>query len=130
MNWLSHYADLVYCSIRFLIGLTFTCHGGDKIFHSPPRPYGPATNALTLTTGWIELGGDFLIGFGFLTRFAAFICSDEMPVAYFMTSFAGTTSHHSPTIMDRLLPIMNYGEFPVTLCLVFFFLLRTRMLEH
>ena len=120
MNWLNRYADLVYCLIRFLIGLMFACHGGTKILGFPPSPYGGANNLLSLTAGWIELIGGFLIAFGFLTRVAAFICSGEMAVAYFMTSFAGTTLDHAPTIMERLLPIMNRGDLPVTLSLLFF----------
>jgi putative oxidoreductase len=63
-----------------------------------------------------------LIAFGFLTRPAAFICSGEMAVAYFMTAVAGRSFDHTPTIMERLLPIMNGGEFPVVLCFVFFFM--------
>jgi putative oxidoreductase len=122
MNRLDRYADLVYCIIRILIGLMFACHGGTKILGFPPSPYGGANNLLTLMAGWIELIGGFLIAVGFLTRLAAFICSGEMAVAYFMTSFAGKTLDHAPTIMERLLPIMNYGELPVTFCFVFFFI--------
>jgi putative oxidoreductase len=122
MNWLNRYADPVYCIVRIMIGLLFACHGTTKIFGFPPSPYGPAHNPLGLTAGWIEMVGGLLIAFGFLTRLAAFICSGEMAVAYFMTSVAGRSSDHAPTIMERLLPIMNGGEFAVVLCFVFFFM--------
>ena len=122
MNWLNRYADPVYSIVRIVIGLLFACHGTTKIFGFPPSPYGPAHNPLGLTAGWIEMVGGLLTAFGFLTRLAAFICSGEMAVAYFMTSVAGRPFDHTPTIMERLLPIMNGGEFPVVLCFVFFFM--------
>jgi putative oxidoreductase len=117
MNWLNRYADPVYCVVRILIGLMFACHGTTKIFGFPPSEYGPAANALGLVAGWIEFVGGFLIAFGFLTRFAAFICSGEMAVAYFLTAF-----FPAKTILERLVPIMNHGEYPATLCFIFFFM--------
>jgi len=122
MNWLNRYADPVYCIVRIVIGLLFACHGTTKIFGFQPSRYGPAHNPLGLTAGWIEMVGGLLIAFGFLTRLAAFICSGEMAVAYFMTSVAGRPFDHAPTIMERLLPITNGGEFAVVLCFVFFFM--------
>jgi putative oxidoreductase len=122
MNWPNRYADLVYCIVRILLGLMFACHGGNKILGFPPAPYGPATNPTGLVAGWIELSCGFLMAFGLLTRLAAFIASGEMAVAYFLTSFSGRTLDHAPTILERLLPILNYGELPVTFCFVFFFI--------
>jgi putative oxidoreductase len=122
MNWLNRYADRVYCIVRIVLGLMFACHGGGKILGFPPSPYGLATNPTGIVAGWIELGGGLLMALGLLTRLAAFISSGEMAVAYFMTSFSGTTLKHAPTILERLLPILNYGELPVTFCFVFFFM--------
>jgi len=119
--WLNRYADAIYCIVRLTIGLMFACHGGQKIFGFPPSERGLATNPTGLTVGWIELSCGFLIGFGLLTRLAAFIASGEMAVAYFLTSFSGKVIGHAPTALERFLPILNKGELPVLFCFIFFF---------
>jgi putative oxidoreductase len=101
----------------------FACHGGQKILGFPPSERGLATSPLGLTAGWIELTCGLLIAVGLLTRLAAFIASGEMAVAYFLTSFSGTTLNHAPTILERLLPILNKGELPVLFCFVFLLIL-------
>jgi len=121
--WLNRYADSVYCIVRLLIGLMFACHGGQKILGLPPSERGLATSPLGLTAGWIELTCGLLLAVGLLTRLAAFIASGEMAVAYFLTSFSGTTLNHAPTILERLLPILNKGELPVLFCFVFLLIL-------
>ncbi len=121
MAWLNRYADAIYCIVRLTIGLMFACHGGQKIFGFPPSERGLATNPTGLTVGWIELSCGFLIGFGLLTRLAAFIASGEMAVAYFLTSFSGKVIGHAPTALERFLPILNKGELPVLFCFIFFF---------
>ncbi len=123
MAWLNRYADSVYCIVRLLIGLMFASHGGQKILGFPPGERGLATSPLGLTAGWIELTCGLLIAVGVLTRLAAFIASGEMAVAYFLTSFSGTTLNHAPTILERLLPILNKGELPVLFCFVFLLIL-------
>jgi len=101
----------------------FACHGGQKILGFPPSERGLATSPLGLTAGWIELTCGLLLAVGLLTRLAAFIASGEMAVAYFLTSFSGTTLNHAPTILERLLPILNKGELPVLFCFVFLLIL-------
>jgi putative oxidoreductase len=95
------------------------CHGRQKILGFPPSERGFATTPIGLTAGWIELTCGFLIAFGLLTRFAAFIASGEMAVAYFLTSFSGKTLNHAPSVLERLLPILNKGELPVLFCFMF-----------
>ena len=123
MPWLNRYADSVYCIVRLLTGLMFACHGGQKILGFPPSERGLATSPLGLTAGWIELTCGLLVAVGLLTRLAASIASGEMAVAYFLTSFSGTTLNHAPTILERLLPILNKGELPVLFCFVFLLIL-------
>jgi len=101
----------------------FACHGGQKILGLPPSERGLATSPLGLTSGWIELTCGLLLAVGLLTRLAAFIASGEMAVAYFLTSFSGTTLNHAPPILERLLPILNKGELPVLFCFVFLLIL-------
>jgi hypothetical protein len=67
-----------------------------------------------------------------LTRLAAFIASGEMAVAYFLTSFSGKTFNRAPSLLERLLPILNKGELPVLVLLYVFVdnVLRAGSLEH
>ena len=53
MNSLNRFADPVYCVVRFIIGLTYACHGGQKLFGFPGGGHG--TSGLYLTAGIIEL---------------------------------------------------------------------------
>ena len=110
-NWLNRYADPIYCLLRILTGLMFACHGGTKLFSFPPSQYSGAANALTITAGSIELIGGFLVALGLLTRLAAFICSGEMAVAYFMTS-----------VPRGFFPISNGGEMAALYCFVFLYI--------
>src|SRR5438876_4177237 len=73
--------------------------------------------------GWIQLVVGFLIAFGLLTRLAAFICSGEMAVAYFMIHVAS-----AQTPMAKFFPISsagpqvsNKGELAVFYCWFFLF---------
>ena len=111
MNWLNRYADPVYCILRVVISLLFASHGGTKILGFPPSAYGPATNALGLVTGWIELSCGLLVAAGVFTRAAAFFASGEMAVAYFWVSAS-----------RGLFPIANGGEMAVTYCFAFFYI--------
>ena len=120
MNWLNRFADPVYCLVRLIVGLMFACHGGQKILGFPPSERGLATNPIGITAGWIELSCGFLVAVGLLTRLAAFIASGEMAVACFLTSFSGKTLNHTPSVLERLLPILNKGELPVLFCFMCF----------
>src|SRR5438034_9182143 len=105
MNALNRFADPVYCMMRFIVGLMFASHGGQLVlgmFGGMPG----SNNSFTQTGGWIQLIGGFLIAFGLFTRLSAFICSGEMAVAYFLTSFSGKTLNHAPSVLERLLPIL------------------------
>ena len=110
MNFLGRYADTVYCIMRLVVGLTFACHGGQKILGFPPGGHGGA-EGLMLLGGWIELAGGFMIALGLLTRVAAFLASGMMAVAYFMVHAKGD-----------FFPIVNKGELAVVYCFVFLFI--------
>ena len=110
MNALNRFADPVYCVTRFIVGLLFASHGGQKILGFPPGGHGMPTETLGILGAWIELICGLLIAVGFLTRLAAFIASGEMAVAYFMV--------HAP---NHFFPIVNKGESAVFYCWFFFF---------
>jgi putative oxidoreductase len=109
MNSLNRYADTIYCIGRLVIGLLFACHGGQKILNFPPGGHAPE-DMLGMIGAWIELGGGFMIAFGFLTRIAAFLASGMMAVAYFKMHATG-----------GFFPIVNQGEKAVIYCFVFLY---------
>jgi putative oxidoreductase len=111
MNWLSRYADRVYCIMRIVVGLMFACHGGTKILGFPASEYGRATSTLGLVTGWIELICGFSVALGLFTRAGAFFGSGEMAVAYFL-----------PSAGRGFFPIANGGEAAVFYCFVFLYI--------
>jgi len=112
MNSLSRFADHVYCIARFIIGLMFACHGGQKLLGFPPAAHPGPLDTMGTIGGSIELVGGFLIAFGLFTRIAALIASGEMAVAYFMV--------HSKM---HFFPIINKGELAVVYCWFFLFVL-------
>ena len=116
MNSLSRYADTVFCLMRLIIGLLFACHGGQKLLGFPPGGQG-AGEGIMLVGAWIELICGFLIGLGFLTRFAAFIAAGEMAVGYFMMHV-----NHAPNQQAQFFPILNRGEAAVLYCWVFLYI--------
>jgi putative oxidoreductase len=113
MNSLNRYAAPFYCIMRFVVGLMFFCHGAQKLFgwFAPPSQAGGQLPPLMVVGGWIEIVAGLLIAVGLLTRFAAFIASGEMAVAFFMMHAKGS-----------ILPIVNKGELAVVYCFLFFYI--------
>src|SRR5439155_2891128 len=117
------YTDTVYSLMRLIAGLMFASHGGQLVLGMFGGMAG-SNNPVTQIGGWIQLVGGFLIAFGLFTRLAAFICSGEMAVAYFMFHVATAA-----TPMAKFFPIAsadsqfsNKGELAVFYCWVFFFI--------
>ena len=105
MNW----ASLSHTMLRMAFGFLFIPHGLQKLFGVLGKPQ--ATDALHWAAGSIELIGGLMILVGFQTRWAAFICSGMMFVAYWM-------AHGTQAVM----PIVNRGEPALLYCFAFFFL--------
>jgi putative oxidoreductase len=116
MNFLNRFADPVYCIMRLVIGLTYACHGSQKLLAIPGGGHGAA--GLALVAGFVELFAGLGIAFGLLTRLAAFLASGEMAIAYFMFYVAAVELPAA-----KFFPIMNGGELPLVLCWVFFFMI-------
>jgi putative oxidoreductase len=114
-SMLAKLAPLGHSALRIVTGFLFACHGAQKLFGA----FGGITGqgvpvglwTLPFFAGVIELVGGSLVALGVRTQLAAFICSGEMAVAYFMAH-------------QRLgaLPIQNKGEIAVLYCFAFFYL--------
>src|SRR5205814_7142794 len=97
MNSLNRFTDSVYSLLRLIVGLLFASHGGQLVlgmFGGMPG----ADSPMVAIGGSIQLVGGILIALGLLTRVAAFVCSGEMAVAYFV--------FHAP---HGSFPIVNEG---------------------
>ena len=106
--FLERFSSETHALLRIVAGFLFLCHGMQKLFSFPTAAPPEAPPAILYTAGPIELLGGLLIMIGLFTRWAAFLCSGTMAVAYFMV--------HQPM---RLLPIQNRGELAALYCWAF-----------
>jgi putative oxidoreductase len=110
MKFLDHYSKYSYAIFRIVIGFMFLCHGTQKLFGLPiDFPY--PLNAMTTSAGFIELAAGALIIVGFYSRYAAFIASGTMAVAYWMV--------HG---LNNPFPIANGGEITAFYCFAFLYI--------
>ena len=100
-----------FALMRIVVGFLFLCHGSQKLFNFLATGYQSSGAFVTYVGGAIELIGGALVMLGLFTRWAAFICSGEMAVAYWMVH--GT---------HALLPIQNKGELAVLYCFAFLYI--------
>ncbi len=108
MGFLTRFAAPIHALVRIILGFLFSCHGASKLFGvlggAPPGLSAP----LLQISGAIELVGGALVMVGLFGALAAFVCSGEMAVAYFMV--------HQP---QALFPLENHGELAIVYCWVF-----------
>ena len=92
----------------------FSFHGVQKIFGVLTERAAPAVGSQLWVGGLIELVCGLLIAAGALTRYAAFLASGTMAVAYaqFHWEFAFDT---------HFFPAVNHGELAAVYALLFFF---------
>ncbi len=109
--FMSMYNSHCYALMRMVVGFLFLWHGSQKLFGFPSAIPGQVPPFITYVAGPIELVGGVLVMIGLFTRWAAFLASGEMAVAYWMVH--GTKA---------LLPIQNMGELAVVYCFVFLFI--------
>lgn len=107
---IARYEGEVYAFLRIVAGFLFLWHGTQKIFDFPPAGV-PIPLWLVVAGGTIELVGGFLIMTGLLTRWAAFIASGEMAVAYWVA--------HVPISWH---PIVSQGEITILFCFLFLYI--------
>jgi putative oxidoreductase len=108
------WAPRVLSILRIVTALLFIEHGLMKLIHFPAAPPGLPSPlpAILVAAAWIEIVGGVLIALGLFTRAAAFVCSGEMAIGYFMV--------HAP---QNFWPALNMGEAAVLYCFVFFYLI-------
>src|SRR5436305_1893761 len=83
MKRLAMYQDEIYALLRIITGFMFAFHGLQIIFRVFAEGFPPAPVGSQLWIGGlIELIGGTLVGLGLFTRWAAFLCSGTMAVAY------------------------------------------------
>ena len=110
MKFLNKYSNYSYAVFRIVTGFLFLCHGTQKLFGFPigfPYPLSP----LTTSAGIIELIAGTLIAVGFYSRYAAFISSGTMAIAYW-------TVHG----LNHPFPIANGGEIAAFYCFAFLYI--------
>lgn len=117
MKWLGRYTDHAYALLRIMAGFMFSFHGFQKIL-GVLSDFHPPVGSQLWFAGVIELICGLLIMVGFQTRWAAFLASGEMAVAYFQ-------AHWKFQLGPQFFPGINKGELAVLYCFVFL-LIATR----
>ncbi len=111
MKYLEPYSDHIYALLRIVAGFMFSIHGMQKIFGILTEHH-PEIWSQGWVGGIIELVGGLLIMVGFQTRWAAFLSSGTMAVAYIQF-------HWKFQLGTNFFPAVNKGELAVLYCFLF-----------
>ena len=112
MKELAKHQNQAYALLRIMAGFMFSFHGAQKVLGVLAETQ-PAIGSQIWIGGVIELVGGLAILLGLGTRWAAFICSGEMAVAYIQF-------HWKLQMGTAFFPIVNKGELAVLYSFVFF----------
>ena len=110
MKVLARSESRVYALLRIVAGFLFLCHGAQKLLGVLGGNQAQLMSLMGLA-GVIELVGGLLIMLGLFTGYAAFVCSGQMAVAYFMA--------HAP---QGFWPIQNKGELAAVYAFLFLYI--------
>ena len=111
MKQLAKYESQAYALMRIVAGFMFSFHGAQKVLGMLAEMQ-PVIGSQLWIGGVIELVGGLAIMLGLRTRWAAFLCSGEMAVAYFQF-------HWKFQLGPAFFPGVNKGELAVLYCFVF-----------
>ena len=114
MTQLSRYSDQTYALMRIVAGLMFSFHGGQKIF-GILADSSQAVGSQLWFGGLIELITGFAIAFGLKTRWAAFLASGTMAVAYIQF-------HWKFALDANFFPGKNHGELALVYAFLFLYI--------
>jgi len=114
MNQLAKFQDQAYALLRIVAGFMFAFHGVQKIFGVLTEMH-PVVGSQVWFGGLIELVAGILILIGFKTRWAAFLSSGEMAVAYFQF-------HWKFQLGPNFFPALNRGELAALYSFLFLFI--------
>jgi putative oxidoreductase len=111
---LAPHADRAYALLRIVAGLLFAFHGALKPFGIllPLGGFHPSVGSQLWVGGVIEFVGGIAIALGAQARWAAFIASGTMAVAYFQF-------HWKFRFDSNVFPAVNMGEPAVVYCFLF-----------
>jgi len=110
-KYLGNYAPQFYAILRIVAGFMFMMHGTQKLFGWPGDGSTVEIASMMGIAGIIELVGGIMIMIGLFGSIAAFICSGQMAVAFFMM--------HAPQHWN---PLVNEGEKAVLYCFLFLYI--------
>jgi putative oxidoreductase len=111
---LSRFEPTAYALLRIITGFLFLWHGTGKIFGFLGDKMEVASQAWF--GGVIELVCGVLVMIGLFTRYAAFLASGTMAVAYFQFHWKLKFADYA------FLPLVNLGEAAVLYCFLFLYI--------
>jgi putative oxidoreductase len=111
---LSPHSERAYAIMRVVVGLLFSFHGMQKVLGFMVAQPQPVMSQLWIG-GVIELLTGLMIVAGLFTRWAAFLASGTMAVAY-------CQFHWKLQLGAGLIPTVNKGELAVVYCFLFLFI--------
>ncbi len=111
---LGRYSAQIYALMRIVIGLTFACHGAQKLLGVFGGQTPPLFSQFWIG-GVIELVGGGLVAVGLFGGYAAFLCSGMMAVTYFQFHWLGGQN-------PGFWPILNGGEKALMYAFVFLYI--------
>jgi putative oxidoreductase len=129
MNGLIKHTETTYALLRIVTGFLFLFHGLQKIFGVLTDRGAAVFGTQAWFGGLIELVGGILVMVGLQTRWAAFLASGTMAVAYFQFHFFPSLFVAQEGAMEKvfhlgtnIIPQINGGDKAVLYCFIFLYI--------